>query len=281
MRFQKDAWERYSVLQNQAMRAVRKGAANNENITLPMLETVLDQNKVAGEVDLGVVDIPVNQIVGIASNSDKESYTSDFLPLPSVKSAYAEKWTQLFMAQLSDAGLAEPIRCYEYLGKFYVIDGKKRVSAVKAVGSVMMKANVVRIMPVMTDEPKIQSYYEFVKAYEKTGLYQIAFTQPGKTNKFLEALGYNPDHVWNETDRYCFMFHWYPFERALQVAFDGLLNITTADAVMVLLKKYEYAELRDTPSWTLAELMQESWVEMYQVVNPNFKLRISSAKKAS
>ena len=48
-----------------AKRIVRRGA----DVTLPVLESILDKTKVAGEVDLGVIEIPVNQIVGIASDT--------------------------------------------------------------------------------------------------------------------------------------------------------------------------------------------------------------------
>lgn len=281
MRFQTEVWERYSVSQNRAKRTVRRAAANGAQTSLPVLESVLDKTKVAGEVDLGVLSIPVNQIVGIASDSDREIYTSDFLPLPSVKSGYAEKWTQLYMEHLSDAGLAEPISCYEYLGAFYVVDGKKRVSVLKADGTMAVSASVIRILPVKTEDPKIQSYYEFVRTFEKTGLYQIAFSQTGKADSFLKAIGYDPDHVWNESDRYGFIFHWHPFDRALKAAFDGYLNITTADAVQVLLKNHSYAELKKMPSWTLAELMQEAWLDMYQISNPDLKIRVPATQKAS
>ena len=108
MRFQKEAWERYSVIQNRAKRVVRKDSFNGKDAALPVPESVLNKNKVAGEVDLDVVDISVNQIVGIASDSDRGIYTSDYLPLLSIKSEYAEKWIQLFVADFSDAGLAGP-----------------------------------------------------------------------------------------------------------------------------------------------------------------------------
>ena len=155
MRFQTEVWERYSVSQNRAKRMVRRGA----EMTLPVFESVLEKTKVAGEMDLGVVEIPVNQIVGIASDSDRENYASDFLPLPSIKSEYAENWTRLYLEHLSDAGLREPIRCYEYLGKFYVVDGKKRVSVLKDNGAAMVKAAVIRILPAESEEAEIQSYY--------------------------------------------------------------------------------------------------------------------------
>ena len=187
----------------------------------------------------------------------------------------------MFMENLSDAGLSDPIRCYEFLGKFYVVDGKKRVSAVKAQGTVMIDAQVTRILPVETDDPEIQSYYEFVKTYEKTGLYQIAFTQPGKADSFLKAMGYEPDHTWSEMDRFSFMFHWYPFDRALEVAFDNQLNITTADAVLVLLRNHSIAELRNLPSWVLAEMMQDVSDDLCKIGNCDIIPRKSFFKKAS
>lgn len=281
MRFQTEVWERYSVSQNQAKRAVRRGMNTGMETALPMLGSVVDQTKTAGEVELGVLHIPVKQIVGIASDSDKENYTADFLPLPSVKSEFAEKWTQLYLEHLTDQGLAEPIRCYEYLGKFYVIDGKKRVSVLKVDGTTMVKAEVIRILPVVTEEPQIRSYYEFIRTFDKTGLYQIAFTRPGMADDFLKAIGYAPDHVWSDSDRYGFIFNWHPFERALKVAFNGYLNITTADAVQVLLKSHSFSELKKMPSWTLAELMQDAWLEMYQISNPNFTIRSAVTQKAS
>ena len=97
MRFEKEAWERYSVYQNQAKRIARKNSANVEMAALPLLKTVLDTYNVAGETDLGVVQIPVKQIVGVVAEEDRDAYVSDFFPLPSVNSEFAVKWTTLFM----------------------------------------------------------------------------------------------------------------------------------------------------------------------------------------
>lgn len=281
MRFQAEVWEQYSVSQNKAKRAVRKAAANGMESTLPLMESVLDENQIVNKVELGEVSIPVNQIVGVVSGEDLDCFSADFLPLPSVQSGFAEKWTRIYMEHLTDRGLEEPIRCYEYLGKFFVIDGKKRVSVLKADGAIMVKAFVTRIMPEKTEEDRVQSYYEFVDSFEKTGLYQIAFSQPGKTEAFLKAIGFDPDYVWSDSDRYGFIFNWYSFERAMKIAFDGLLNITTADAVMVLLKNYAYTDLIKLHSWNIAELMQDAWLEVYQISNPNFRIRCAVTQKAS
>ena len=281
MRFLTEVWEQYSVSQNHAKRNVRRCVRAGMETALPTLESVVDRTKCAGEADLGVLSIPVAQIVGIASGSDNENYTANFLPLPSAKSEFAEKWTQIYMEHLTDRGLVDPIRCYEYLGKFYVADGKKRVSVLKANGATMVKAEVTRILPAATEDPEIQSYYEFVRTFENTGLYQIRFTRPGKADAFLKAIGHAPDHVWTDSDRYSFIFNWHSFERALEVAFDGSLSITTADAVQVLLKNNTFNELKNMPSWTLAELMQEAWQEMYQISDPAFDISTNMTKKAS
>lgn len=277
MRFETEVWEQYSAVQNRAKRAMRKESGNGVASALVSIDSVLEQAKVAGEVELGVCEIPLDQIVGIASDSDKELYTANFMPLPSVKTGFAEKWCKLYLEYLSDKGLAEPIRCYEYMGKFYVIDGKKRVSVLKTHGAMGIKAQITRILPVKTEDPVIQSYYQFVKTFEKTGLYQIAFTQPTDNDAFLEAIGYTPDRTWNDSDRWSFTFHWYQFEKALKLAFGGYLNITTADAVLVLLKNHTFAELKDMTSWALAELLQESWYELYKISNPDFKIRNTAA----
>lgn len=277
MRFEAEVWERYSVAQNMAKRIQRKNAENEGVTSLPTLAEALAQEAVTGEVELGVYEIPVDQIVGIATDSESECYISDFLPLPSVKSGFAEKWCNLYLQFLNDHVLGEPILCYEFLGKFYVADGKKRVSVAKVHESLVIKAKIIRIMPAMSENPKIQCYYEFVRAFEKTGMYQIAFSRNCDIDKFLESIGYAADYVWNESDRWGFIFHWYPFQKALKMAFGGYLNITTADAVQVLLKKQSFAELKNLPSWALAELMQESWYELYQISNPDFKLSITAA----
>lgn len=272
MRFQNEVWEKYSAAQNQARRVIRKNNKNGIVNVLPALADVLEKAATAGQVELGIHEIPVDQIVGIATETGKENYTSDFLPIPSVSTGFAEQWCNLYLEFLSDEGLTDPIQCFEYMGKFYVADGKKRVSVAKVHGAMGIKAGITRILPKVTADPKVRSYYEFVRTFEKTGVYQIAFTNPCNTDEFLQAMGYDPNRVWNDSDRWGFNFRWYPFERALKLAFNGYLNITTADAVNVLMKKKSFEELKQLPSWTLAELMQESWMELYQISNPDFKL---------
>lgn len=276
-----EVWEQYSIARKQAMRMIRKYRKSNQSIDMPLLRTDIKGKEIIDEVDIGTLNIPVKQIVGVVSDREKECYTADFLPLPSEYSDFAENWTRLYMEHLSDRGLEEPICCYEYLGRFYVIDGKKRVSVLKANGAAMVKAEVIRLLPALTDDVIIRCYYEFIETFEKTGLYQIAFSLPGQSDDFLKAIGYDPEYVWNESDRYSFIYNWYSFVHAFELAFDGCMNITVADAVQVLLKSNTYSDLKKMHSWNLAEQMENAWEEMSQIASLYFVNGNDSFCKAS
>lgn len=267
MQFQTEVWEQYYASRKKAKRLLQMGARKSVAATLPLLETVLDVKNVDKEVEVGVVTIPISQIVGLASARDRDCYAGDFLPLPSAKSEFAENWTRLYMEHLSDQGLRDPICCYEYFGQFYVIDGKKRVSVLKINGMSTVQATVIRILPAKSDDLKTRCYYEFLQTFEKTRLYQIAFSGTGRADAFLRAIGYDPNHIWSESDRYSFLFTWHSFEHAVKNALGDSLNITTADAVSVLLQKYTYSGLRKMYPWTLTRLMGEAWFDLYQISN--------------
>ena len=59
MRFQTEVWERYADSQNRAKRALRKATAKGTDMQLPVLNDILDRNKLAYTVELGIVEIPV------------------------------------------------------------------------------------------------------------------------------------------------------------------------------------------------------------------------------
>ena len=50
------------------------------------------------------------------------------------------------MAHL-DEGIRDPIRCFEYMGRFYVQEGNKRVSVLKYFEAGSVTGNVIRMVP--------------------------------------------------------------------------------------------------------------------------------------
>ncbi len=83
------------------------------------------------------------------------------MPLLGLKTEFATKWINLCVSHL-DEGIRDPIICFEYLGKFYVQEGNKRVSVLKYFDASSITGNVTRVVPQYSDDPAVQMYYEFM-----------------------------------------------------------------------------------------------------------------------
>ena len=83
---------------------------------LQVLDEILDDAMVAARVNLGLLEIPTELIVGTKSKGRRDAFSYDFLPLLTEESEFALKWIGLCQAHLSDEGIRDPIRCFEYYG---------------------------------------------------------------------------------------------------------------------------------------------------------------------
>ena len=78
-----------------------------------VLDEILDDAFVAGQVEMGVIEIPTEQIVGTKTAGRRSAFASNFMPLLDSDSEFAFKWIDLCAAHLGDEGIRDPIRCYE------------------------------------------------------------------------------------------------------------------------------------------------------------------------
>lgn len=108
------------------------------------------------------------------------------MPLLAANTEFAAKWVELCMAHLGE-GIRDPIRCYEYMGRFYVQEGNKRVSVLKSYGAPAIDAFVTRVIPAYSQDQAVQVYYEFLNSFPLTGLYQVRFSQLGGFAKLQAA----------------------------------------------------------------------------------------------
>ena len=143
-----------------------------------VLDEILDDSMAAGRVDMGLLSIPTEGIVGAKAAGRASAFAANFMPLLAANTEFAAKWVELCMAHLGE-GIRDPIRCYEYMGRFYVQEGNKRVSVLKSYGAPAIDAYVTRIIPAYSQDQAIQVYYEFLNSFPMTGLYQVRFSQPG------------------------------------------------------------------------------------------------------
>lgn len=282
MGFEKEVWYRYHQVHAIAQKEARKAEKDGLECSPKQLKHVLENRELADNVELGTIEIPVDAIVGTANFDENDLYSPNFYPIASINSPYASGWCQIYLDYLTDKGWDNPIRCFEYLGRFYVQDGKKRVSVLKANGATVTEAIVTRIMPALSQDKEIVNYYKFLKNYEKSGLYQVALTNPDSFEKLQAAFGYKTDYVWDEGDRFHFLFNLIHVAYALQNAFRGNLNITAADAMVALLEDYTIAEIRKMQPWDLSKELQNSWVKLYKILDPDFEVTLAGViKKAS
>ncbi len=222
---------------------------------LQVLDEILDDSLTAGRVEVGLVDIPTDQIVGTKTGSRRTAFASNFMPLLPYETEFGAKWVMLCAAHLSDEGIRDPIRCYEYLGRFYVQEGNKRVSVLKSYGAATIPGYVVRILPRDTEDESVQVYYEFLDFYRLSGLYQLQLPRLGEYAKLQAELGFEPEHVWTEEERRIFLSR---YSRFCQL-YDKLEHegaVSPAEAFLVWLRVYDLQDLMDMPEAELSQSIQ-------------------------
>ena len=230
-----------------------------------VLDDILDDAMLAGRVELGVLEIPTEQIVGTKTRGRRLAFADNFMPLMEPDSEFAHKWMELCAAHLGDEGIREPIRCYEYMGRFYVQEGNKRVSVLKSYDAPTVPGYVIRLVPAWSEEPAIRAYYEFMESYQLAGLYRLRFTRPGSFAKLQAALGFEPDHLWTAEERQRFISGFTYFQAAFRKLGGESLPVTAADALLVWLKVYPFEALKTTMAPELAKTLSTVWADVKMV----------------
>lgn len=228
---------------------------------LPVLDEILAEETTCGEVDLGLVDIPMELIVGTRTAGRSQALSRSFYPLMAEDSEFAHKWIALCKAHMEE-GINDPIKVYEYMHTFYVVEGNKRVSVLRYFGAVNVPAMVTRILPVKNDSKASIIYYEYVDFYRLTGVNYLWFSAVGRFAKLQLAVGKGPDEPWTEEDRRKFYRFYHGFSTLYgdKSAKDLSGRMTTADAMLLYLNMFDYSEVKD---WSQAQL-EEGFLQLHQ-----------------
>ena len=160
------ALEEFSQALRQGQKEYKEFTSLNKNPHPLVLDEILSENGNHSVVEVGLVDIPTERIVGVKSAGRITAFSPTFLPLLDQKTEFGSKWISLCQAHLGATGITEPILCYEYLGDFYVQEGNKRVSVLRYFGASRIPGYVRRVMPQPSEEPRIRAYQEFLDFYK-------------------------------------------------------------------------------------------------------------------
>ena len=261
MSFQ-EAKDQYQKALKRGVRYQRRQLLRREEPYPIVLDSFVSEDMVNGAVDLGVLEIPADLVVGTRTAGRRTAFAGNFMPLLPADTEFGLKWVQLCSAHLGDEGIRDPVKCYEYLGKFYVEEGNKRVSVLKSFDAPMITARVIRLLPVRTQAPEIVAYYEFIRFYELTGLYQLNFQQPGCYAKLQALMGYEPDHVWTADERSRFVSGFTRFREAFQKLGGEELPVTIGEALLVWLQLHPFNDLRALSAVELQRTLSSIWSDV-------------------
>lgn len=228
--------------------------------TLAVLDEILPQDRLLSEVPLGLVHIPVNQIVGTKSASRSSAFSANFMPILQEDTEFAGKWSRLSASQV-DEGIRDPIKAYEYMNLFYVEEGHKRVSVLKYFGADSIPAMVTRILPERTEEKENKIYYEFLDFYRLSEINEIWFSQEGRFAKLQQAVGKAPQEPWTEEEKLIFRSIYSRFLSEFLLLGGQKLSITPGDAFLGFLTLHDYRQLSAATVRELEKMVDESWDE--------------------
>ena len=252
-----EATEEYPLAVKQGKAEVKELTAAGKAPHPAVLDEILGETAYDTAKEVGLVEIPVERILGTKSAGRITAFSASFLPLLGEESEFATKWKLLCSDHLSDEGIREPIECFEYLGNFYVQEGNKRVSVLRYFGAARIPGNVKRILPAKSDDPAVKAYYEFLDYYKASKLYIPRFTRPGDYGKFLKALGKKPDESWSEDERRTFNARFHYFSDAFAGMKARPETVTAEEALLLWLQLYTYEDLGKFSSAELQKTLDD------------------------
>ena len=267
------AMEEYNQALKKGQREYRERLMAGKNPNPLVLDEILPETNDYPVLDVGLVDIPAERIIGVKSAGRVTAFSASFLPLLEMKSEFGNKWLNLCMAHLGDTGITEPILCYEYLGNFYVQEGNKRVSLLRYFGAPTIQGHVKRIMPPQSEEPRIRAYYEFLEFYKVSRLYSIQFRRPGEYARLTAMMGKKSGESWTEEERRTFRAYFHYFQDAFAAVNTGGRDIQPEDALMTWLQLYTYQDLGRMSSGQLRKSVAELWEDLVSTTEDAVKVQ--------
>ncbi len=225
-------------------RQYQASVSKGEYPYLPVLDAILSYTDIVSEVNLGIMDIPLEKVVGTKTEGRTSAFASNFMPLLSEKSEFGAKWAYLYDHQIEE-GIHDPIVAYEFMNQYYVQEGNKRVSVLKYVGAFSISASVTRLIPKRTDDLDNKLYYEFLDFYQVSFNCDIWFSKEGSYDRLIKAMNKNPGEPWSEDDRIIFKSAYDRFSKAFHVFGGDDYDMTCSDAFLVYVELLGYDEVKD------------------------------------
>ena len=225
---------------------------------LPVLDEILANQEIQTEQKLGLMQIPLEYVVGTSTKGRTYAFAANFMPILERDTEFGYKWMNLAEAQVEE-GIRDPIIVYEYLNRYYVVEGNKRVSVLKFYKADSISAIVTRKVPKYSEEKRIKLYYELMEFQENTGMNHIEFSHFGEAAQVVAQVGASVP--WDTEIKEVFRSVLYYFSKAYEEAGGNKLPIKLGDAFTAFLNVYGYEVMKQMNAGEYAQNIQKCWSE--------------------
>lgn len=246
----------------------RRRVQRGEHPYLPALDDILGEEQVLNTVYLGPMQVPAEYVAGTKTAGRASSFAPNFMPLLQPKTEFARKWETLCEAQLTE-GIRDSVKAYEYMNRYYVQEGNKRVSVLKFFDAATIPADVTRILPPRDESPESRLYYEYLDFNKLSGVNYIDCQRLGNYKKLQQRLGKKAHEPWTEEERLAFRRFYSAFRLNFDTLGGGKLEISPADAMVVYLNIYSYQKAKGFSYAELRKSLTRIWDEIVLLKEEN------------
>ena len=263
-------------------RSYREALGKGAYPYITALQELLSHVTIVSELNLGTKEIPADLIAGTYTAGRRSAFAPNFMPLLSSHSEFAGKWQRVCEYHLGK-GIHDPIQAYEYMNRFYVVEGNKRVSVLKYYNAVSVPGNVIRLIPARSDSKANRAYYEYLEFYKQYPENYMYFTEPAAYDQLREFLGIDRNKVLSEQEGQDLRSLFVRFEQAYaSLGGKKLDHITTGDALLTYLNYHGYQESISAVPQEIRENLEKIWTEIeLQNVHDSVELVMAEDTKKS
>lgn len=254
------SYEKYTSALKAGQKEYRARLLKGNYPYLPALDEILPYTQVEYEVNIGLCEVPLELIVGSRTKGRTNSFAANFMPLLAPTTEFASKWIRL-CASLQEEGLRDPVQVYEFMNRFYVLEGNKRVSVLKFLDAYSVPCTVIRVVPKRTDTKENEIYFEFLDFYDITKIYYINFSEKGRFAELLKQIGTPKGEKWTSDDRLEFNSVYARFRKAFEAKGGRKLPITVGDALLAFITVFGYQETREKSEQEIKADLSKVWDE--------------------
>ncbi len=249
----------YEQARKLGLKSYREALAKGEYPYLQVLDEMLNHVTIVAENKLGLVEIPIDRIYGTYTAGRRGAFAPNFMPLLAPRTEFESKWSSLYESHLEE-GIKDPVIAYEYMNRYYIVEGNKRVSILKYSGAAAVPGYVTRLIPERNDSAESRAYFEFLDFYKCCPTSLIVFTRPGSYEELLEFTGKAKGERWSKDEqmdleaaflRFESVYKNYPAERPA--------DLTSADAFLAFLHYYEYKDVLEKVPYLLKDDLARVW----------------------